>query len=204
MKNIVVILAEENNIDIITKNSVSLLSLCLKKYKNITSIDYVLISISKKLHKNIEELLSNKVQVFDSQNNKENSLKFLIEEFEKNNKIAETDNILIHDCNYPNTEKRIIDNLITNSEKYNCVNTILPIENSYKLVFQKNNQFLIKNKEEFYYIQSPQLLKFNLFKNIYMDGENVTISMSNTLGSKFNILVKDELDITILLSYLQI
>lgn len=190
---IALLIANEKNF-IKIKDNKSMLDFCFSIYKKINLIDYFLISVPQEKFEKIKSLSNEKVHFFPSLQSKNKTIINAISEFNKIKEFKSDDKIIIHEVNFANTEDRIIKDIITKSAKYNFINTILPFDNTFEIVRNNGSQFLVKNKKEVYLLQSPQLLHFNVYENIYLSKkETEPIAMINVLGSKYNYDLSDEL-----------
>ena len=197
---IVLLITNDKNFQKI-KNNKSMLDLCFSKYKKINEIDYFLICVDNDKYHKIKTLNNEKIKFFPSFSDKNMTIVKTIMEFAKEHKINDDDKIIIHEVNFANTELRIIKDAINKSLTYNFINTILPFDNTFEIIMKNGSQFLIKNQKEVYHIQSPQLLHYCIFKNIYLDQPEITpIKMINVLGSKYNYDLSDELMLKLFIS----
>ncbi len=190
---IALIIANDQNFEKIKDNK-SMLDLCFFTYKKIDVIDYFLICVNKDKYEKIKSLNNDKVKFFPNFNDKNSTISNTIKEFSKEHIIQNDDKIIIHEANFANTEERIIRDAINKSFTYNFINTIMPFDNTFEIIMKNGSQFLVKTPKEVYIIQSPQLLHYSTFKNIYFDEpEIIPIKMINVLGSKYNYDLSDEL-----------
>lgn len=194
--NIVVILNENDHIKKCLKNK-SLLEYTINIYQKIPQIDYFIICANEEVIDEIKYLKNEKTIICKNQKNKEETIANAIKLYASCNKTHDSDNIIIHEANYANTEIRIINDLLNKSKFFNCINTILPIENTFKIIKSNDCQLLLKNENEVYLIQSPQLFHYDVFQYLYLNGEKVDIKMINILGSKYNYDLSDELYLTL-------
>lgn len=193
--NILVLLAKENNLEKSFKNQ-SMLDICFDKFKSLNQINFFLICIPEEKIEELKYLKNNNVFLFKYFDEKNETIKNAIINFSSQIPINQMDRIVIHDCNFANVEKRIINDILNKSSIYNFINTIYPIEHSFKIVNDNGSQFLVKNKEEIYFLQSPQMYTYNLFIDLYLDGnQKPPIKMMNILGSKYNYDLSDDINL---------
>lgn len=191
---ITLFITNENNFKKIKDNK-SMLDFCFSIYKSIKSIDYFLICVPENHYEKIKSLSNNKIIFYPVLNSKEETIIYAINDFNKEKlQINDDDKIIIHEVNFANTETRIINDIVSKSFKFNIINTILPFDNTFEIIMKNQSQFLVKNKKEVYLIQSPQLIHYSIYKQIYLGESNdKKISMVNVLGSKYNYDLSDEL-----------
>ncbi len=188
---LLILLANKDNYQKI-KDDKCAVEWCLKRYQDLNRIDHIIVSGDKEHAAMIEAMNDVHISFVENKKDKDETLAAAINQYLEKNKLNETDLILIHEANFTNTENRIIEDVLLRALNFNFINTISPLDNTFKIVSKNGSQLLIRNTEEIYLIQSPQAMHFNVFNNLYLDGkEKLDIKMINVLGSKFNYDISD-------------